>query len=280
MRTSICHTITHRTYSRSNTIQINNQFYNQHADTWWDENSPLHLLQTMVNPWRLPYFTEVLKAIYGHGLSGIRILDIGSGGGMLTEPFATLGCRPTGIDISSRSVITARDHARKEGLKIDYTTGSGVSLPFPDTFFDVVFCCDALEHIVNWQEVIHESSRVLKPSGLFLYDTINRTAMSYLMAVAVIQSFPLTRLFPPGTHVWKMFIKPAELTSTMLDHQLIPQDITGGWPSIYPLWALYQIIRHKRGAITSAQLGSRLKLRPTSSLIVNYIGWAQKTVHY
>ncbi len=99
---------------------INNEIYDDLADTWWDETEFLHLLKVMVNPWRVPYFGKVLETKYGPDLSQVRLLDIGCGGGVLTEEFASMGCQVTGIDTSPRSIEIARRHAALAGLVIDY----------------------------------------------------------------------------------------------------------------------------------------------------------------
>ena len=102
---------------------INNHIYDDLAETWWDENEFLHLLKVMVNPWRVPYFMDVLETLYGRDLSQVHLLDIGCGGGVLTEEFASMGCQVTGIDISPRSIEIARLHATRSGLSIDYQVG-------------------------------------------------------------------------------------------------------------------------------------------------------------
>jgi 2-polyprenyl-6-hydroxyphenyl methylase/3-demethylubiquinone-9 3-methyltransferase len=89
---------------------VNNQMYNELADSWWDENGPLHLLKVMVNPWRVPYFADAITRHFGTELSHVRLLDIGCGGGVLTEEFSRLGCQVTGIDIAAESIAVARAH--------------------------------------------------------------------------------------------------------------------------------------------------------------------------
>ena len=109
---------------------INNQMYNEFANSWWDENGTLHLLKVMVNPWRVPYFADTMTEHFGADLSQVLLLDIGCGGGVLAEEYAKLGCQVTGIDISDASLEVARAHARTEGLSIDYQNGSATQLPF------------------------------------------------------------------------------------------------------------------------------------------------------
>ena len=121
---------------------INNQVYDDLAHSWWDESSPFFLLKSMVNPWRVPYFTDVIKDIFQEGLSSLHVLDIGCGGGLLTEEYSRLGCRVTGIDISPRSIEAARAHAQLENLSIDYQTGSASDIKYNEGYFEIVSCCD------------------------------------------------------------------------------------------------------------------------------------------
>jgi 2-polyprenyl-6-hydroxyphenyl methylase/3-demethylubiquinone-9 3-methyltransferase len=255
---------------------INNRMYSELADQWWDENSPLHLLKAMVNPWRVPYFADVLAAHFGADLSRVRLLDIGCGGGVLAEEFACLGCQVTGIDLSEESLAVARAHARSAGLSIDYQTGSATRLQFDGNSFEVVSCCDVLEHVPGWGEVIVEVGRVLAPGGLFLFDTINRTSKSRATFIFGLQEWALTKLFPRDTHVWEMFITPGELAQTLEAQGMPVQDLRGGAISKNPLSTLLEVLRHKRGAISVAELGRSLELKPDPDLSMNYLGYARK----
>ena len=256
---------------------INNHMYNEFADSWWDENGTLHLLKVMVNPWRVPYFAEALKGRFGADLSQVRLLDIGCGGGVLAEEFAKLGCQVTGIDISDESLAVARAHARTQGLTIAYQSGSAAQLPFDGSSFEVVSCCDALEHIPAWEQVIAEVGRVLKPEGLFLFDTINRTSKSRVNFIFGLQDFPFTRLFPKDAHVWEMFITPEELSSVLEQNGMKVQGMSGGAIPRDPLSTLQEVRRHKRGEINVAELGRRLELKLDPDLSLNYLGYAQKS---
>jgi 2-polyprenyl-6-hydroxyphenyl methylase / 3-demethylubiquinone-9 3-methyltransferase len=255
---------------------INNQMYSELAGSWWDENEPLHLLKVMVNPWRVPYFAEALKEHFGGDLSHVRLLDIGCGGGVLAEEFAKMGCQVTGIDLSDESLEVARAHARTEGLSIDYRNGSAAQLPFDGSSYEVVSGCDVLEHIPEWRQVIAEVSRVLKPGGLFLFDTINRTLKSKLNFIFGLQDFPFTRLFPKDTHVWEMFITPEELTGTLEKNGMAIKGLNGGAIARNPFSTLLEVRRHKRGEINVAELGRRLELKLDPDLSLNYLGYAQK----
>jgi len=255
---------------------INNHMYNELAGSWWDENGPLHLLKVMVNPWRAPYFADVMKERFGADLSGIRLLDVGCGGGVLAEEFARLGPRVTGIDVSAESLEVARAHARSEGLSIDYQAGSATGLPFDGSSFEVVSCCDVLEHIPGWERVIAEVGRVLTPGGLFLFDTINRTPKSRSTFIFGLQEWSFTRLFPRDTHVWEMFITPAELTDALEKQGMQVKGLSGGVIARNPLATLGEVRRYKRGEINVAELGQRLELRHGPDLSLNYLGYAQK----
>ena len=255
---------------------INNHMYDDLAETWWDERKFLHLLKVMVNPWRVPYFRKVLETQYGQDLSQVRLLDIGCGGGVLTQEFATMGCQVTGIDTSPRSIEIARRHAALTGLAINYQVGAGTQLAFESESFDAVSCCDVLEHIHDWKQVIAETGRVLKPGGLFFFDTINRTPESRFQFIFGLQEFPLTRLMPANTHVWEMFIRPEELTSALRENGFVPEDMKGGKITQNPLETFWDVQQQKRGKITFAELGRRLELQLVKDLSLNYLGYASK----
>jgi 2-polyprenyl-6-hydroxyphenyl methylase/3-demethylubiquinone-9 3-methyltransferase len=255
---------------------INNHMYSEFANSWWDENGTLHLLKVMVNPWRVPYFADALREHFGADLSQVRLLDIGCGGGVLAEEFAKMGCQVTGIDLSDESLAVARAHARAEGLPIAYQNGSATQLPLDGSSFEVVSCCDVLEHIPDWERVIAEVGRVLQSNGLFLFDTINRTSKSKVNFIFGLQDFSFTKLFPKDAHVWEMFITPEELTSALEKNGMKVQGLSGGTIDRNPLSILQEVRRHKRGEINVAELGQRLELRHNPDLSLNYLGYAQK----
>jgi len=142
---------------------------------------------------------------------GVTALDIGCGGGFLAEEFARLGCNVTGIDPSAPTLETACAHAHRSGLDIDYRVGVGEELPVDDAGFGLAYCCDVLEHVDDLDRVIAETSRALKPGGIYLFDTVNRTWLSKLVAIKLMQDWKPTRVFDSTLHDWNRFIKPKEL---------------------------------------------------------------------
>ena len=231
----------------------------------------------MVNPWRVPYFVDAIKKRFGPDLEQVRLLDVGCGGGVLAEEYARISLRVTGIDLSVASLETARAHARSEGLSIEYQVGSATDLPFDGSSFEVVSCCDVLEHIPGWERVIAEVEHVLTPGGLFLFDTINRTLQSRIAFIFGLQDFTFTSLFPKDTHVWEMFITPKELANALEENGLQVKGLSGGMIAQNPFATLREVRRYKREEINIAELGRRLRLKHTSDLSLNYLGYGQKS---
>ena len=256
---------------------VDNDVYERLGESWWDEASLLNLLHGSVTPGRFGYFRDVLARRFGTGVAGLRVLDIGCGGGFLAEEFAALGCRVTGVDPSPVSVGVARAHAAGKGLHIDYRVGVGEELPFPDAAFGVACCCDVLEHVSDLDRVISETARVLTPGGLYLFDTINRTLKSKLLAVKVMQQWPLTRLTDVAVHDWDMFITPAELAGLLERHGLAPGEVTGLGARAKPLAVLRSYARARLGRITYGELSRQLDVGRISSTAVSYMGFATKT---
>jgi len=225
----------------------------------------------------LPFFGNVLRDSFESDLSNYTLLDIGCGGGVLTEEFARFGCQVTGIDRSEKSIQVARVHSQNEGLDIDYQIGSALKLNFPDNSFEIVSCCDVLEHIQGWEVVITEIGRVLKPGGVFLFDTINRTPLSWLFIIFGLQEWSFTRLFPDGTHVWRMFITPGEINAECEKTGIRLANLSGGTLEGNPLSIIREVRKYKRGEIDVAQLGERLVLENENDLRLNYMGFGIAT---
>jgi 2-polyprenyl-6-hydroxyphenyl methylase / 3-demethylubiquinone-9 3-methyltransferase len=256
-------------------MPIDNQLYDRLADHWWSDDSVLALLRTSVNPPRIAYIREQVAAHLGDP-HGVRALDVGCGGGLLAEEVARLGCRVTGIDPSAQSVEAAAAHARDSGLPIEYVTGPGEQLPFGDGSFDLVYCCDVLEHVADLQQVLNETRRVLRPGGLYVYDTINRTRRSRLVMIKLFQEWRSVAFMEPDLHDWNMFIRPEELTAGLRRAGLEPGEQAGITPGRSPIGMLMDMRRRARGELTYEQLGERIPLRLGGGLWGSYAGWARK----
>jgi 2-polyprenyl-6-hydroxyphenyl methylase / 3-demethylubiquinone-9 3-methyltransferase len=254
-----------------------NTIYDTLAHAWWDDDTPVFsTLRYFINPVRFAYFKGILDTRLRTGYRTARLLDVGCGGGFLSEEFARTGMSVTGIDSSRETIDAAERHARHAGLQIDYRTGFGESLPFEDASFDIVSCCDALEHVDNPEMVIAEISRVLKNNSVFFYDTINRTPVSLIMSIKVMQEWKSTAFVIRGTHMWEKFIRPAELRRMMGRHRLVSMEQKGlspGWNFI----AHYLNLRRAAGGkITYRELGARLRFRVSRDTSNSYIGYAVK----
>jgi 2-polyprenyl-6-hydroxyphenyl methylase/3-demethylubiquinone-9 3-methyltransferase len=257
-------------------MSINNDIYSVQASGWWDENHFLYLLKTGMNPARFGYFREAFTNQLGLQPSSLSVLEVGCGGGILSEEFAKVGFRVTGIDPSVPSLETARTHAAQEGLAIEYRQANGESIPFGAGTFDVVVCCDVLEHVNDLEKTILEVARVLKPGGMFCYDTINRTEESRKANIFAAQDFVLTSFFPPNTHVWDKFITPDELLALFKKVGFENRDMTGLNSGLPDLQVAGLLIRRKLGLLSFAELGRRLKFQTGGGLQASYLGWAVK----
>ena len=200
------------------------------AAEWWDTQGkfkPLHML----NPTRLDYITRQIASEFGRNLSdplpfaGLRILDIGCGGGLLSEPMARLGAEVVGADAAERNIPVARIHAEQSGLDIDYRHTTAEDLAAAGEVFDVVLNMEVVEHVPDPQVYLDACASLLKPGGLMVCSTLNRNPKSFVMAI--IGAEYVMRWLPKGTHEWSKFITPDELYSFISKAGLNPVDKTG-----------------------------------------------------
>jgi 2-polyprenyl-6-hydroxyphenyl methylase / 3-demethylubiquinone-9 3-methyltransferase len=257
-------------------VPIDNDVYDRHGAGWWEEDNPLNVLHGSFTPGRFAYFRDVLSRL-NLDPAGLSALDIGCGGGFLAEEFARLGCHVVGVDPSSVSIDTARGHASAAGLDIDYRLGAGEQLPVADGEFDLAYCCDVLEHVSDLDAVISEISRAMRPQGLFLYDTINRTMASRLLAIKALQEWRLTRLIDTAIHEWDMFITPAELGDALGRAGLRMDDVVGLGPRSSRPRLLLNFVRAKTGRISYGELSRRSDAGQVTSTGLSYMGFATKT---
>jgi 2-polyprenyl-6-hydroxyphenyl methylase/3-demethylubiquinone-9 3-methyltransferase len=200
------------------------------AAEWWDPNGkfrPLHML----NPCRLDYITRQIAAEFGRDLTGpapfkgLRLLDIGCGGGLLSEPMARLGATVVGADAAERNIPVAQVHAAEQGLTIDYRHTTAEALAYAGEAFDVVLNMEVVEHVADPQGFITTCHDLLKPGGLMICSTLNRNPKSF--AMAIVGAEWVMRWLPKGTHDWAKFITPDELYGMIRSAGLTPVDRKG-----------------------------------------------------
>ena len=205
------------------------QKFSKLADEWWDVNGkfkPLH----MFNPIRIEYIIEKIKSHYkikqfnGDFLKELNILDIGCGGGLISEPLARLGAKVTGIDASAKNINVAKLHSKKSKLQINYQNTSPENLNNFEKF-DVVLNLEIVEHVDNVNLYIKSCHKLLKKNGIMFTATLNRSFSSYLKAI--IGAEYLLRWLPIGTHDWNKFIKPEELEKLLSQEKFSTLDIRG-----------------------------------------------------
>ncbi|MFV1462415.1 bifunctional 2-polyprenyl-6-hydroxyphenol methylase/3-demethylubiquinol 3-O-methyltransferase UbiG [Phaeobacter sp. JH20_02] len=200
------------------------------AAEWWDPTGkfkPLHML----NPCRLDYITRQIAGEFDRNLSdqapfsGLRILDIGCGGGLLSEPMARLGADVVGADAAAGNIPVAQVHAQQSGLDIDYRHTTAEALAEAGEQFDVVLNMEVVEHVADPLSYLTATQQLLRPGGLQICSTINRNPKSY--AMAILGAEVVMRWLPRGTHEWSKFITPDELFELLSKAGLTPVDRKG-----------------------------------------------------
>jgi 2-polyprenyl-6-hydroxyphenyl methylase/3-demethylubiquinone-9 3-methyltransferase len=201
-----------------------------HAASWWDPTGsfrPLHRL----NPARLRFIRETLIAHFGRDprsltpFAGLTLCDIGCGGGLIAEPMVRLGFAVTAIDADRDAIAVARDHALAGGLTIDYRCEAAESLAVESRQFDVVLALELIEHVAEPQALLAACAALVKPGGVFIGATINRTPQAY--ALAVVGAEYVMRWLPRGTHDWRRFLRPSEFVLGLRRVGLAPIQLKG-----------------------------------------------------
>ena len=189
------------------------QKFSSLAEEWWDVKGkfkPLH----MFNPIRIEYITQMIKKYFKisdkkiNPFNGLKILDIGCGGGLISEPMARLGANVTGIDASEKNIKIAQIHSEENNLKINYINSSPERLKGKEEF-DIILNLEIIEHVEDVELYINSCSKLLKKGGLMFTATLNRTVVSYIKAIVGAEY--ILRWLPIGTHDWNKFIRPEEL---------------------------------------------------------------------
>ncbi len=201
--------------------------FSKDAPRWWDEKGPFAPLHRL-NPARMGYIRDQICKHYGLDdisltpFKKLSILDVGCGGGLVCEPLARLGAEVTGIDADPVAIETAQEHAAQSGLTIDYRNGAAENLK---TKYDAVLALEIIEHVDNPAEFVRTISKLVKPGGLAIFSTLNRTPKSF--ALGIVAAEYVFNIVPRGTHSWRRFVKPSELARHMRTAGIEPKNISG-----------------------------------------------------
>ena len=203
------------------------QAFSKDSTSWWDENGPFKPLHRL-NPVRLSFIKQQICDHYGcdmkalDAFKGLKILDIGCGGGLVCEPLARLGATVTGADADTQAISVAKEHAQNQGLDITYLADAAEDI---EKCYDVVLALEIIEHVTNPHDFISTLKQRVRPGGLVIVSTLNRNPKSFLFGIIAAEY--LLRWVPAGTHNWKKFIKPSELSKLLRAHKLYPHEIAG-----------------------------------------------------
>ncbi|ETX27898.1 bifunctional 2-polyprenyl-6-hydroxyphenol methylase/3-demethylubiquinol 3-O-methyltransferase UbiG [Roseivivax isoporae] len=205
------------------------------AQDWWDPDGAARPLHAM-NPCRLDYIADQIAGEFARDraasrpFEGLSVLDVGCGGGLLCEPLARLGAAVTGIDAAAGNVAAARAHAEMSGLSIQYRAITAEALAAEGRRFDVVLAMEIVEHVADPATFLADLARLVRPGGLLVASTLNRTGKSF--AAAIVGAEWILRWLPRGTHDWRRFLTPDELEGLMAAGGLDPVDRKGMVPDI------------------------------------------------
>ena len=203
------------------------QQFSKDSDRWWDESGPFAPLHRL-NPVRLSYIKAQICEHYDRdvvdldALKVLDILDVGCGGGLVCEPLARLGGNVSGADADARAIAVAKSHAKENGLKVKYENKPAEEI---GKQFDVVLALEIIEHVKSPDEFVKSISNLVKPGGLVIFSTLNRNPNSFLLGIVAAEY--ILRWVPKGTHSWKKFIRPSELSRFGRAAGLKPHNITG-----------------------------------------------------
>jgi 2-polyprenyl-6-hydroxyphenyl methylase/3-demethylubiquinone-9 3-methyltransferase len=230
------------------------------AGGWWDENGPFRPLHRL-NPCRLAFLRDRLAVEFGRDagpirpFGGLSLVDIGCGGGLIAEPMARLGFAVTGIDAVEKSLTVARTHAAAEGVEVDYRAQSVEDLAASGAQFDVVLALEVVEHVADLEGFVDAAGALVRPGGVAVFSTLNRTVRSYLFGI--IGAEYVLRWLPRGTHTWSKFLKPSELAASVRHAGLEVRELAGmsfdplgsGWRISRDLGMNYLMVARKGGGV-------------------------------
>jgi 2-polyprenyl-6-hydroxyphenyl methylase / 3-demethylubiquinone-9 3-methyltransferase len=200
------------------------------AGDWWDEAGPMAALHKL-NPVRLAYIRDQMCGHLGRDpkaqgcLRGVRVLDVGCGGGLLCEPLARLGATVTGIDLVPANLEVARAHAQAAGLEVSYREAAAEQLAVEGASFDLVCAMEVVEHVADARAFLATCAALVRPGGALVVATLNRTLRSF--ALGIVAAEYILGWLPRGTHQWSRFLRPSEVARPLRDHQLRIAHLTG-----------------------------------------------------
>jgi 2-polyprenyl-6-hydroxyphenyl methylase/3-demethylubiquinone-9 3-methyltransferase len=206
------------------------QQFEKLADRWWDQSGPMKPLHRL-NPARLGYLKQQICPRFKRdeadfsAFKGLQILDVGCGGGLITEPLCRLGATVTGIDAGVKNIKAAKQHAHQHSLNIHYAATTVEKMAATGKKFDVVTALEIIEHVADPALFVSTCARLVKKNGLLIFSTLNRTPKSYLLGIVAAEY--ILRWVPAGTHDWKKFVRPSELARPLEEHGFEITDITG-----------------------------------------------------
>ena len=221
---------TEKKLSRSTVDAAEVQQFDSLATQWWDESGALKPLHRL-NPVRMGYLKEQICGRFRLDetgftpFKGLHIADVGCGGGLVTEPLCRLGAEVTGMDAGAENIKIAKDHARQQGLHINYEATSVEDLAATGKTFDVVTALEIVEHVADPQLFIASCCKLVKKNGLLIFSTLNRTPKSF--ALGIVAAEYILCWVPAGTHDWKKFVRPAELSRPLTQQGFDVLDLSG-----------------------------------------------------
>jgi len=246
---------------------VNNQFYDELGERWYNDDEHIIALLRAESRLKLDYVQSILRK--NRFAPHSQLLDIGCGAGFLSNELANLGYELTGVDQSAGSLEVARRHA-PQGIDVVYTKADAYQLPFPDGSFEAVLLMDFLEHVDEPGRAIAEAARVLRPQGLMIFYTFNRTLLSRFLAIDAVEL--IARDCPKHFHVWHLFIKPEELKEMSARVGLSVMEFQGLRPRFFQ-WPFWSSLLRRR-------VHPGFSFQYTDSLSLGYMGYALKmSVH-
>lgn len=203
--------------------------FDELGEKWWDESGPMRPLHRL-NPVRMDYIRRMIREHYDlpdriKCLQNIKIADIGCGGGLVAEPLCRMGATVTGVDAGKENIRIAKAHAKTHRLDIDYLATTAEKLAASGKRFDVVTALEIVEHVADVEVFMRACSKLVAPGGMLIMSTLNRTPKSYLLGIVAAEY--VLRWLPAGTHNWKKFLKPSELSRHLQAHGLTVTDVRG-----------------------------------------------------